>query len=439
MPKFNYVALDARGQESTGVIEASTSNDAVGQLRQAGYFPTSVIEEGKGKVAAKSTKAVQKKAKAISAPKGKKGGMVLFQRKTIKSKVLMIFTRQLATLIDAGLPLLRSLTVLAKQEKDPVLQNTINQLADAVQGGSTFSESMAQHPLIFNKLYINMVKAGELGGVLELVLNRLAEFQEKAQKVKNKVISAMAYPVIVLIIAMLIMVFLMAFIVPKFQQIFNDMLNGRPLPPITQFVIAISDVIKLMFIPPYLWITIVSVIVLIVGYKLVSGSVGGRKFLDRVTLATPLFGDLLRKSAISRFSRTLGTLVTSGVPILQALNITRDTAGNVVIADAVSKVHDAVKEGESIVQPLEASGVFPPMVISMVDVGEETGQLPEMLLKIAEVYDDEVDNAVEGLTSLLEPIMIVILALIVGTIVIALFMPLIDIIKQMGGNAGGPA
>ena len=437
MPKFNYVALDARGQESVGVIEASTSNDAVGQLRQSGYFPTSVIEEGKGKAVSKATKAVQKKAKELSAPKAKKGGIVLFQKKTVKSKTLMIFTRQLATLIDAGLPLLRSLTVLAKQEKDPVLQNTINALADAVQGGSTFSESMAQHPLIFNKLYINMVKAGELGGVLELVLNRLAEFQEKAQKVKNKVISAMAYPVIVLIIAMLIMVFLMAFIVPKFQAIFNDMLNGHPLPPITRWVIAVSDVIQTMFIPPYLWITIGSVTVIVVGYKAMARSTGGRRFMDRVTLATPLFGDLLRKSAISRFSRTLGTLVTSGVPILQALNITRDTAGNMVIAEAVSKVHDAVKEGESIVQPLEASGVFPPMVISMVDVGEETGQLPEMLLKIAEVYDDEVDNAVEGLTSLLEPIMIVILALIVGTIVIALFMPLIDIIKQMGGQAGG--
>jgi len=434
MPRFNYIALDARGQESTGVIDASNSNDAVGQLRQAGYFPTSVVEEGKGKIAAKQSKAVTKQAKAISAPKSKKGGMTLFEKKTVKSKVLMIFTRQLATLIDAGLPLLRGLTVLAKQERDPVLQKTIHSLADAVQSGSTFSESMAQHPLVFNKLYINMVKAGELGGVLELVLNRLAEFQEKAQKVKNKVVAAMAYPVIVLIIAILIMVFLMAFIVPKFEQIFHDMLGGARLPPITEFVIAISNIIKKMFVPPYLWYTIISVVVVVVGYKLISSSATGRAILDKVKLHTPLFGDLLRKSSISRFSRTLGTLVTSGVPILQALNITRDTAGNVIIATAVTKVHDAVKEGESIVQPLEASGVFPPMVISMVDVGEETGQLPEMLLKIAEVYDDEVDNAVEGLTSLLEPIMIVILALIVGTIVIALFMPLIEIIKKMGGQ-----
>src|SRR6266853_4679346 len=432
MPKFNYVALDQRGQESVGMIEAGNTNEAVGQLRQAGFFPTSVVEEGKGAVTAKTSKKVAKAVKAASAPAAKKaGGIVLFEKKTVSGKVLMIFTRQLATLIDAGLPLLRSLTVLAKQEKDPVLQKTINQLADTVQGGSTFSESMAQHPLIFNKLYINMVKAGELGGVLELVLNRLAEFQEKAQKVKNKVVAAMAYPVIVLIIAVVIMLFLLAFIVPKFEQIFRDMLNGRPLPSITVWVINASNVVKAMFMPPYLWITIAAIIGIPLLWKMISNSPAGRAAIDRLMLRLPLFGDLMRKSSISRFSRTLGTLVTSGVPILQALNITRDTAGNVIVADAVTKVHDAVKEGESIVQPLEASGVFPPMVISMVDVGEETGQLPEMLLKIAEVYDDEVDNAVEGLTSLLEPIMIVVLALIVGTIVIALFMPLIEVIKGM--------
>lgn len=424
MPRFEYIALDARGQESRGVIEATTSNDVVGQLRQAGYFPTSVVEEGKGGV--KVSKKTQKAIKTATAPKAKKGGMVLFQKKTIKSKTLMIFTRQLATLIDAGLPLLRGLNVLAKQEKDPVLKNTINSLADAVQGGSTFSESMAQHPRIFNKLYINMVKAGELGGVLELVLNRLAEFQEKAQKIKNKVVAAMAYPVIVLAIAMLIMLFLLAFIVPKFEQIFADMLNGKPLPALTQWVISASNGLKTNWIYLFGAIAVVTI-----AYKMIAKTPGGRKGIDTLMLKLPLFGDLTRKSSISRFSRTLGTLVTSGVPILQALNITRETAGNAIVADAVTKVHDAVKEGESIVAPLEASGVFPPMVISMVDVGEETGQLPEMLLKIAEVYDDEVDNAVEGLTSLLEPIMIVLLALIVGTIVIALFMPLIEIIKGM--------
>jgi type IV pilus assembly protein PilC len=319
--------------------------------------------------------------------------------------------------------------VLAKQEKDHVLRNTINALADAVQGGSTFSESMAQHPRIFNKLYINMVKAGELGGVLELVLNRLAEFQEKAQKIKNKVMSAMAYPVIVLLIAVGIMAFLLTFIVPKFEQIFKDMLQNKPLPALTQFVINASNVLKTNIIAV---IGVIAAIVIV--YKLIARSTKGAILIDRIKLRAPLFGDLTRKSSISRFSRTLGTLVTSGVPILQALNITRDTAGNHIVADAVTKVHDAVKEGESIVAPLEASGVFPPMVISMVDVGEETGQLPEMLLKIAEVYDDEVDNAVEGLTSLLEPIMIVLLALIVGTIVIALFLPLIQIIQGLSGQ-----
>lgn len=430
MAKFEYIALDARGQESRGVVDAASSNEAVGQLRQSGYFPTSVVEEGKG-VAVKQSKTTQKAIKAAAAPKAKSGGIVLFERKTVSGKVLMIFTRQLATLIDAGLPLLRGLTVLAKQEKDLVLRNTINALADSVQGGSTFSESMSQHPQIFNKLYINMVKAGELGGVLELVLQRLAEFQEKAQKIKNKIVAAMAYPVIVLLIAMLIMIFLLTFIVPRFEQIFKEMLNGATLPTITLFVIGASNLIK-----DHYAILLGSVMVVVVAFKMIARSPSGRQSLDKLALKIPLFGDLSRKGAISRFSRTLGTLVTSGVPILQALNITRETAGNAVVADAVTKVHDAVKEGESIVHPLEASGVFPPMVISMVDVGEETGQLPEMLLKIAEVYDDEVDNAVEGLTSLLEPIMIVLLALIVGTIVIALFMPLIKIIQNMQGGGG---
>lgn len=434
MPKFNYVALDSRGQESVGVLEAGTSNEVIAHLRQSGFFPTSVVEEGKGAVAkaAKPGKA-PKAPKAAAAPAaGGKKGITLFQKKTVKGKTLMIFTRQLATLIDAGLPLLRGLTVLSKQEKDLVLKGTINSLADTVQGGNTFSESLAQHPKIFNKLYINMVKAGELGGVLELVLTRLAEFQEKAQKIKNKVVAAMFYPVIVLFIAIAIMGFLLVFIVPKFEQIFKDMLGGRPLPALTQFVVGASNLVKnnLLYI-------VVVVVIVTIAYRLYAKTAAGRVMIDRIKLRAPLFGDLTRKSSISRFSRTLGTLVTSGVPILQALNITKETAGNSIIADAISKVHDAVKEGESIVQPLEASNVFPPMVISMIDVGEETGQLPEMLLKIAEVYDDEVDNAVSGLTSLLEPIMIVFLAVVVGTIVIALFMPLITIISGMQAQGGG--
>jgi type IV pilus assembly protein PilC len=425
MPPYTYIALDARGQESTGLVEAVSTNDAIGQLRQAGYFPTKVYEDdqvGAIAVAKKSGRATKSAALRMAGRKKSKG-IVIWEKKTVKAKTLMVFTRQLATLIDAGLPLLRSLNVLSKQERDQVLRGTIDSLADAVQGGSTFSEGLGQHPRIFDKLYVNMVKAGELGGVLELVLNRLAEFQEKAQKVKNKVVAAMVYPAIVLFLAIGIMSFLMVFIVPKFQQIFHDMLGDKPLPAITQFVIETSNGFKNHWL-----IVIGGFFALIAGHRLIAKTTGGRAVIDSLKLKAPLFGDLNRKTSISRFARTLGTLVTSGVPILQALNITRETAGNVVIANAILQVHDSVKEGESIVQPLEASGAFPPMVISMIDVGEETGQLPEMLLKIAEVYDDEVDNSVAALTSMLEPIMIVLLALIVGTIVIALFMPLISII-----------
>ncbi len=426
MPRFEYTAMDARGEETSGLLDASSANDAVAQLRAAGLFPTNVVEEGKGGRASRRTQSASPAAKARSS----KGGSSLFKKSTIKPKTLMIFTRQLATLIDSGLPLLRGLNVLAKQERDPVLRDTIDRLADSVQGGSTFSESLGQHPKIFNKLYVNMVKAGELGGVLEVVLTRLAEFQEKAQKVKNKVVAAMFYPIVVLFIAVAILIFLMAFIVPKFEEIFADMLGNRPLPPLTSLVIGASRWVQGNFLAIAVVIAVVWIL-----FVVFSNTEKGRAILDAIKIRMPLFGDLVTKSSISRFSRTLGTLVTSGVPILQALNITRETAGNVVIANAISKVHDSVKEGESIVTPLEASGVFPPMVISMIDVGEETGQLPDMLLKIADVYDDEVDNTVAGLTSLLEPVMIVFLAVIVGTIVIALFLPLISIITnlQQGG------
>jgi type IV pilus assembly protein PilC len=427
MPRYTYVALDARGQESTGLVDANSTSEAIGHLRQAGYFPTNVFEEGRGNSG--ELKAVRQKTKKTSTtatPAGLKKEIVLFERKTVKPKALMIFTRQLATLIDAGLPLLRALTVLAKQERDRVLRKTITNLSETVQGGSTFSEGLAQHPRLFNDLYVNMVRAGELGGVLELVLTRLAEFQEKAQKIKNKVVAAMVYPIIVMFLAIAIMGFLLVFIVPRFEQIFKDMLGDKPLPTITLFVIGVSNVVK-----NHWGAILFAVVFVVVGGKMIGRTARGRIALDQVKLRAPLFGDLIRKTAISRFSRTLGTLVTSGVPILQALNITRETAGNTVIARAINQVHERVKEGESIVQPLEASGAFPPMVVSMIDVGEETGQLPEMLLKIAEVYDDEVDNSVAGLTAMLEPIMIVFLALVVGTIVIALFMPLISIISGL--------
>jgi type IV pilus assembly protein PilC len=425
MARFNYVALDTRGQEATGLVEAPSSNAAISQLRQAGYFPTSVIEEAISSPDGQEGRDRAAKMARTTKPRAKKG-IVLFQRKKVKSKILMIFTRQLATLIDSGLPLLRSLNVLSKQERDKVLKNTINKIADSVQSGSTFSDALALHPRIFNDLYVNMVKAGEVGGVLELVLTRLSEFQEKAAKIKNKVVAAMVYPGIVMTMAVCIMGFLLVFIVPKFEVIFHDLLGDKPLPPVTRFVIGASDSLK-----NHGLVVLGVIVVAVTLYKFIGRTRRGRLVIDSFKLRMPLFGNLNRKTAISRFARTLGTLVTSGVPILQALNITRETAGNAAIARAISQVHDSVKEGESIVQPLEASRVFPAMVVSMVDVGEETGKLPEMLLKIADVYDDEVDNAVAALTSMLEPIMIVFLAIIVGTIVLALFTPLISIITGL--------
>lgn len=426
MPKFHYIALDQNGQETAGDLDAASEADAINQLRQSGLYPTSVAAEGQGQAAA-----IKKRAKTTT--KGKAKVIKVGANAKVKSKTLMIFTRQLATLIDSGLPLLRGLTVLGRQEPHVVMKGTINTLADNVQTGSTFSESLQQYPRIFNKLYINMVKAGELGGVLELVLNRLAEYQEKAQKLKNKIVAAMVYPIIVMCIAAAIMVFLMMVIVPRFETIFEDMLGSKDkLPELTKYVIGFS---RNMF--EYKWYLLGGLIGGITAWRALAATKGGRRWIDRTKLKLPLFGDVQRKTAISRFTRTLGTLVTSGVPILQALNITRDTAGNTIVSDAINKVHDAVKEGESMVAPLESSGVFPPMVISMVDVGEETGQLPEMLLKIADVYEDEVDNSVSALTSMLEPLMIVVLALVVGVIVMALFLPLIDVIKNLSGGSGG--
>ncbi len=424
MANFQYIALDSRGEQTTGVVQANSETEAVASLRGQGLYPTQVVEEGKGSLAGAGKK---KGAKGKKKAKAKPGGK-------IKPKVLMIFTRQLATLIDSGLPLLRGLTVLGKQEPNPVLASTINNLADSVQGGSTFSESLAQHPKIFNKLFVNMVKAGELGGVLEVVLTRLAEYQEKAHKLKGKIVSAMVYPVIVMFIAVAILTFLMLFIVPRFREMFADM-GGQELPLISRVVFGFSDwmLARPLFLPNSLWLLIIAVLIWLVTAAW-SRTPKGRRFVDNLKLKIPIFGDIQRKSAIARFTRTLGTLVTSGVPILQALNITRDTAGNTIVSDAIDKVHEAVKEGESIVTPLQSTGIFPNLVVSMVDVGEETGQLPEMLLKIADVYDDEVDGAVTALTSILEPVMIVILALVVGAIVFALFLPLIKVIQQMQGG-----
>ena len=433
MPKYSYVAMDSRGKETKGTLEVANQNEAIGRIKEMGYFPTKVVEVDKTKD--KSDKKGQPDRPRSASKKGKfslSNLSIPGLSGRVKSKVLTVFTRQLATLVEAGLPLLRGLRVLEKQERNATLKRIVSELALAIEGGSTFSESLAQHPKVFNRLYVNMVKAGELGGVLEVVLKRLSEFMEKAQKIKGKVIAAMFYPSAVMTVAVAIMGVLMVFVVPKFKAIFEGMLEGSQLPAFTRLVLKISETIKDHFI----W-TIVGVVVVFVLLKLFVSGKFGRRLFDRFKLKMPVLGTVISKVAISRFARTLGTLVSSGVPILQALTIVKETSGNVIVGQAVADVHESVKEGETITAPLEAANVFPPMVISMVDVGEQTGALPEMLMKIADNYDEEVDNAVAAMTSLLEPIMIVFLAIIVGSIVIALFLPLIVLMDKVGGEGEG--
>ena len=417
MPLFAYTAVDAQGKTHQGTLEANSAADAGNLLKKQGRFPTNIAE---------TTAASKPKGKGFSFKFSLGGGSG-----KVPSKVLTVFTRQLSTLISAGLPLLRSLRTLSKQEKNPNLRKIMGILAESVEGGTTFSEALAQHPKAFNKLYVNMVKAGELGGVLEVVLTRLAEFAEKSQRIRGKVTSAMVYPVVVLTIAVGIVTFLMLFIVPKFEAIFKDMLGGRPLPFITQTIMDLSR-----FIQNNILLVAGGITVLVVALRVALRLPGVSAAVDQYKLKLPLFGDMLTKTAVARFSRTLGTLVASGVPILQSLQITRDTAGNERVSKAIDSIHDNVKEGESMVSPMEASQIFPPMVVSMVQVGEETGQLPDMLTKVADVFEEEVDTAVAGLTSLLEPVMIVLLALIVGTIVVALFLPLITIIQDLTAGGG---
>ena len=435
MPKYNYVAMDSRGKETKGTLEVANQNEAINRLKEMGFFPTKVAEAEKPKEKGGDKKAKQAPAPSGGGAKKAKGKGMSFNIKIpglggkVKPKIMTTFTRQLATLVDAGLPLLRGLRVLERQERHPTLKRVIADMSLSVEGGSTFSEALAQHPKVFNRLYVNMVKAGEMGGVLEVVLNRLAEFMEKAQKIKGKVVAAMFYPVAVMVVATVILGVLMVFVVPKFEQIFKDMLEGKPLPGFTQFVLNISK-----FVAGNVIVSALIAVGFVIAMKLLIRTKVGRRLFDKFKLVMPVLGPVISKVAIARFTRTLGTLVSSGVPILQALTIVKETSGNVIVGDAVARIHESVKEGETITAPLEASAVFPPMVISMVDVGEQTGALPEMLMKIADTYEDEVDNAVAAMTSLLEPIMIVFLAVIVGSIVIALFLPLIELINQLGGS-----
>ena len=442
MPVFTYEAMDAKGKPVKGTLpDVANQNEALSRLKEMGFFPTKVVEADKGKDSkGKDGKDKDKKdgkdAAGKGAPGGKgkaKGGALQINIKIpglgggVDTKTLCTFTRQLATLVDAGLPLLRGLLVLQKQERNPTLKEILGKLALSIEGGSTFSEGLAQHPKVFNKLFVNMVKAGELGGVLEVTLTRLAEFAEKAEKIKGKVKAALFYPVAVLTVAVGIVALLMIVVVPKFEAIFKDMLGDEGLPEFTLLVLNISRFIQNNFIA-----TAGIVAGIVISFKLFVRTKFGARLYDRFQLIVPVFGPVISKVAISRFTRTLGTLISSGVPILQSLNIVRETSSNIMFGEAVQMIHDSVKEGETIVGPLEASKIFPPMVVSMVDVGEQTGALPEMLMKVADNYEEEVDNAVSAMTSLLEPIMIVFLAVIVDSIVIAMFLPLIKLMDSLG-------
>ena len=435
MATFQYVAIDKSGNEQRGTLEAANRGAAIAAVRANGLIPKALgeVKEDPAAAAQKAAMAAKKQAKqpAKGLKKEIKLGLPKFLKGRVKPKDRTTFTRQLATLVNAGLPLMRCIEVLKKQNQIPSMAECLDGVSENIQGGGTFSEALTAYPKIFDNLYVNMVKAGEAGGVLEVVLQRLAEFEEKAQKIKNKVKGAMIYPAVVLVAAVGITAFLLVTVIPKFKQVFQDILGGEKLPAITEFVMGFSGFVQHNGIQIGF-----GVAALVVLYKIVDKTPQGHFMLDMLRLKVPVTGTLLKRTAISQVTRTLGTLLSSGVPILQALTIVRDTSSNRIIAKALQTVHDAVKEGESMTEPLAASGVFPPMVVSMVQVGEETGALPEMLTRIANNYDDEVDNAVAGLTAAIEPALIIFLAVIVGTIVIAMFLPMIKIISNVSGASG---
>ncbi len=424
MSRFAYVALDAKGKENRGQLDAATSLEAVARIKEMGWFPTKITEtktaKGKaGPVAAKPVTGLARWRK------------ITFGSHRVKPKYLATITRQLATMLDAGMPLLRALRLLQEQETGGSTLLLLREIAEDIESGNTFSEALARHPKTFDKLYVNMVKAGELGGVLELVLNRLADFLEKAERLKGRVIAAMFYPVSVLLVAFGIVAGLMHFVVPKFKTVFTDLMEGKPLPAFTQFVFDLSARFQKHFVT--ILLSCIGAWMLLVFLRKLP--VVGR-WWDRRRWYLPVVGNLLRKLALVRFTRTLGTLIASGVPILQALAIVREVAGNLVLAEAIDAVHQSVREGESLTAPLRTARIFPPIVVGLMDVGEQTGALPEMLLRIADTAEQEADNIIAALSSLLEPILIVILAVIVGTIVIALFMPIIDISNGFGTKPG---
>ncbi|MFO0782327.1 MAG: type II secretion system F family protein [Phycisphaerales bacterium] len=429
MPVFAYEAMNAAGKTQKGTIDAATSDDAIRKLREEGLYPTAVREQkggGGGKAAA-----------PVAAKKKKRGGSIAIGGLGLKR--ITLFTRQLSTLQDAGLPLLRSLQILEQQQRPGRLKNILLDVCEDVESGSSLSDSFAKHPKAFDRLYVKMVKAGEIGGVLDVILQRLADFMEKGQRLRRRIKGAMIYPCVVIFIAVAIVTGIMYFVIPKFQEIFNDF--NVKLPALTLWLVAASKWIAGTSspdqkVPGVAWI-IASPFVVFFFFKVLRKTAFGRASTDWVVLRIPVVGNLVRKTTVARFTRTLGTLVAAGVPILEAITITKETSGNWVFEKALGQVHDSIREGETFAGPLRKSKVCDPIVVNMIDVGEETGDLDVMLMKIADNYDEEVDVAVASLLSLLEPFMVVILGGIVGLIVLALFLPLVQMIESVSGQKGG--
>ncbi len=414
MPTFMYEAMNSVGQAVKGTIEAATNEEAIDKIRHMGNFPTKIKEQGTKKVAASS-------GGTTTATTG------IRRVGKIKVKLLTQFTRQLSTLQDAGLPILRSLRVLQEQQKPGMLRVAIRLIAEDVESGMSLSEAVARHPKAFDRLFVNMIRAGEIGGVLDIILQRLADFMEKAEHLKRKIKGAMIYPICVITFSFGIVTALLMVVVPKFEEIFKD--QGSDLPAPTKMLLNLSN----WLVKENGWLfLVITPIAYVIVTKILRTTTGGAFFLDSVKMNTPVFGIITRKSSVARWSRTLGTLLAAGVPILDALNITAETAGNEVYTKAIRNVRESIREGESIAKPLRQARVVEPMVVNMIDVGEETGELDKMLYKVADTYDEEVEVLVSGMVSMLEPIMVIVLGVIVCFIVLALFMPMVAMLDQVG-------
>ena len=411
MPVFQYEAMDASGKEVRAEINAPSQEEAISRIRGQGQFPTHIRLKGRT---------------ARAAGPSKKGKTFAIGR--VGMKQLTQFTRQMSTLQDAGLPILRSLRILEAQTKSGVLKNALQDIIEDVEAGSTLSEAMEKHPKAFDRLYVHTVRAGEAGGVLDQILRKLADFMEKAVALKRRIVGAMIYPAMVISIAIIILIAIMKWIVPKFIDIFAKFkIPQLPLP--TRILVGVSH-----FAGGYWYLLVLVPILLWAILRMTKASRKGQYMLDWVKMKIPIVGSITNRTAIARFARTLGTLISSGVPILEALNITRETVGNAVVSRALGQVHDSIREGESIAGPLRQSGVVDPIVVNMVDVGEETGELDKMLIKVADTYDSEVDHLVGSLMSAMEPLLVVVLGATIGSIVIALFLPLVELIKTVGGQ-----